>query len=496
MRPRDSQLFPTLEERRPCGESWDNTTEENLNSITPATRLLAAVKSGKFVLVLAIRYIKKMIIIGMKVVETSGCGAWEAPAASLWRRPVGAVRRSQPGRNLARFALAARWPGIFVVACSMLLGGCLTVARQPVPRYALTANQNDFSLAADEVAMHYYGAGGWGISWKDQYLLMAPYFSNHPLEDYGLTDSQAEVTAISAGVMNTPFSKAGLILVGHGHADHASDIPGFFSAELGADVIPSDQVGLIANGTTQNMLRELIATNIFRCEASPSEHSVAITSCNLTEFRITPLSSDHAPNMVLDAPRFGLNGLSVLGFAGHRRIDWTAADGPASPADFVTGTSWAYVIDLLDEAGDVAFRIHYMDAAAGAGNAVIPGPLLAERPIDVHIACVPGFNFVNRYPESILTTQHDVGYVFLGHWEDFFRRRDRVLRPVSPVLNEPRLNEFVRRVEARMQPGNRLVPTNKAASDCPSTPNRCGPRGTRWAMPVPGETYRFDTVPP
>ena len=32
---------------------------------------------------------------------------------------------------------------------------------------------------ADVAVMHYYGSGGWGIQWRGQYLLLAPYFSNH-----------------------------------------------------------------------------------------------------------------------------------------------------------------------------------------------------------------------------------------------------------------------------------------------------------------------------
>ena len=380
------------------------------------------------------------------------------------------------------------------IACATLLSGCFRVAGQSVPKYALDVNPADFSIANDELVLHYYGAGGWGVLWRNEYLLLAPYFSNHPLEDYGRVDKQPRIAEIAAGVANTPFAEAGMIVVGHGHADHAGDISGYFSSALGSSTIPVGQAGLIANRTTQNMLDGVISGNPFRCEGEPAANGAAIASCSLTGFRITPLVSDHAPNMIVDLPRVGVNGLSMSGFATHQRVVWPTGK-EASPADFVAGDTWAYLIDLLNTAGDVVFRIHYMDAAAGPGNAIVPAALLAERPIDVHIACVPGFELVRDYPKNILNSANDVGYVFLGHWEDFFRDRNKKLRLVAPILNQSRLNRFVQEVETSMLPGDRLAPVNKGASDCPTSPNRCGPHGERWAMPVPGEGYRFDTMP-
>jgi hypothetical protein len=382
-----------------------------------------------------------------------------------------------------------RWRGklilisLLLIAASpvfLLIPGCaVTVAEQKVPEHVLRANAADFVVADDVTALHYYGVGGWGVKWRGQYLLLAPYFSNHGF--LGLFGKNGpDLEAVNKGVINTPFTSAGLILVGHGHVDHAADIPAYPAAGL-----PGKQAGVIANETTLNMLAELMPPNaIFRCAEAPHDNALPVAGCTLSGFRITPLRSNHAPNV------------KILGKG------FTIADGivsepqihvPERPADYQLGMTWAYLIDLLDEYGEVVFRIHYVDAVAGGDQSSIPAELAAQRDVDIHIACVPGFAYVKDYPEWALD-QGKAGYVLLGHWEDFFQSRDKRLKPVTWVLSEKKLNQFVQRIEAGMsKDAHHVAPLNKSDENCPAGAERCGPRGESWAMPVPGETYQFRT---
>ena len=360
----------------------------------------------------------------------------------------------------------------------LLIPGCAVyVAEQKVPDYVLESNMGDFDVPDDVAALHYYGVGGWGIKWRGQYLLTAPYFSNHGF--LGLFGRNGpDLDALAKGVRNTPFADAGLILVGHGHVDHAADIPGYAATGL-----PANQAGVIANQTTLNMLAELMPPNeSFRCAAAPKENAAPIDACALSGFRITPLASDHAPNV-----RFlGLEYTIAKG-----AVDEPLDRAPERPASYRLGNTWAYLIDLLDENGEIAIRIHYMDAVAGSEHGSIPAQLLQQHPVDIHIACVPGFQYVEDYPEWALQ-QGRAGYVLMGHWEDFFQSRDKRLKPVTAVLSEKKLNQFVQRIERGITEGTRRIdPLNKSGDDCPADTERCGPRGDSWALPVPGETYHF-----
>lgn len=351
------------------------------------------------------------------------------------------------------------------------------VDNQKVPDYALEANPDDFVVADDVAALHYYGVGGWGIQWRDKYLLAAPYFSNHGFLSY-YAKNEPDLDAVRNGVRNTPFSEAEILLVGHGHVDHAADIPAFPAAGL-----PANQAGIIANQTTLNMLAEMLPPNeSFKCAEAPLEDGKPIERCGLSGFRITPLKSAHAPNIKL---------LGIPFTVSRGAVDEPQEKHPERPSGYRLGNTWAYLIDLLDENGQVVFRIHYMDAVAGSDESNIPAELLEERAVDVHIACVPGFAYAKDYPEWVME-QGKTGYVMLGHWEDFFQPRVERLKPVSVVLSQHKLNQFVHRVEAGMSSdANTVGPLNKSMDDCPTDTEQCGPRGDVWAMPVPGETYHF-----
>lgn len=364
------------------------------------------------------------------------------------------------------------------VALFLVIPGCAVyVAEQRVPTYALEADIGDFEVPNDVAALHYYGVGGWGVKWHDEYLLLAPYFSNHGFLAM-LGKNGPDLDEIKKGVRNTPFADAGLILVGHGHVDHAADIPAYPAAGL-----PAKQAGVIANTTTLNMLARLMPPNeSFRCAQAPVESGKPIDGCRLAGFRVTPLASDHAPNVKLLGMKFTI---------AKGTVDESQSHLPERPVDYKLGLTWAYLIDLLDEDGEIVFRIHYMDAVAGSNQSSIPSDLLAQHKVDIHIACVPGFNYVDNYPEWALD-QGKTGYVMLGHWEDFFQPRDKRLKPVTWVLNERKLNQFATRIDSGMaDDAADVAPLNKSDDDCPADGELCGPRGKSWAMPVPGETYHF-----
>jgi len=73
--------------------------------------------------------------------------------------------------------------------------------------------------------------------------------------------------------------------------------------------------------------------------------------------------------------------------------------------------------------------------AASPPHGLVPKTLLAERDVDVHIACVPSFEQTDGYPETLLERAH-VKYVLMGHWEDFFQSRGEALKPLRNVLDE------------------------------------------------------------
>jgi hypothetical protein len=374
--------------------------------------------------------------------------------------------------HAARTVLAALSLSVFASACTHQVLG------QPIAEYRFEASPSDFAAPRDVAVLHYYGVGGWGIRWKDTYVLAAPYFSNHDLFASSIQGASRNEAAIRAGFAGTPYPKTNLILVGHGHIDHASDIPGYPFDEMEAR-----SPTLIADESTINLLGDETRARVCEIPLDASSGSEALRrdgDCPTGDVRIRPVPWAHAPHGQLSDVLFVMVGDPQ----GIQREP--LHEPPRQGKDWLIGRTWAYVIDLMDR-GRSVFRIHYVDAAAN--------PLFADdgeepQPVDVHIGCIPGFDAVRNYPGELLT-RYDVGFVLGGHWENFFRSRDDTLEPVPFVLSGEEMGRFVLEVEEVLgkEPFGR-GPINKKG--CKVGEN-CGPKGGRWAVPIPGETFWFRT---
>ncbi len=356
----------------------------------------------------------------------------------------------------------------------------LTLHGQKVPEHVFKADLKDFDAAPGVAVLHYYGSGGWGIQWGKTYVLAAPYFSNHSVARLlgsqtvgSLLKVEPKQLAVREGVEGTPIANTTAIIIGHGHVDHTGDVPALFDQGL-----ITTKPALIADASTTNQLAALSAR--FGCIApidfADPEGSAA--KCAVEGVRITPIHNAHAPHL-------NLVGLDVAAFGGFTKEPMHEA--PSRSEDFKLGNTWAYLIDLLDAHGKVVFRIHYVDAVGSPPHALVPKELLKERDVDLHIACVPGFEQADYYPDAVLKIDK-VKYVLLGHWEDFFQPQSEPLRPLRQVLNEDSMNRFVDIVEREVPHATTVTPLGACSATKP-----CGPRGEAWALPIPGETFQFAT---
>ncbi|HEY3445251.1 MAG TPA: hypothetical protein VGK67_02760 [Myxococcales bacterium] len=356
--------------------------------------------------------------------------------------------------------------------------------KQPIAEHPFSSRAADFEADPGTVVMHYYGSGGWGIRWRNNYLLAAPYFSNHSVQrllaSMALPNSRLSPNEkeVRGGLEGTPVAQTNILLLGHGHIDHVADVPAFF-----ADGLIAGQPTLIADRSTVNELAPVAGH--FGCVSSLEfgGEQEAMARCPLDGIRITPIQHGHAPHA-------NPLGIEVAAFGGSVKEPRTTAPGVAG--DYKLGGTWAFLIDLLDERGEVAFRIHYVDSAASPPNGLLPKSRMDGRAVDVHIACVPGFEQSEDYPETLLR-HFGARYVMAGHWEDFFQPRGEPLRPLRMVLDDPALERFVDSVERSVPRASALSPVNKAETDC-AAPGRCGPHGPGWTLPIPGETFRFRTA--
>jgi hypothetical protein len=149
------------------------------------------------------------------------------------------------------------------------------------------------------------------------------------------------------------------------------------------------------------------------------------------------------------------------------------------------GRPFAFLIDLLDDEGHVAFRIHYQDAASESGVGFPPREVVEEHPVDLAVVCMPSSWNVSGYPEDLLAWTR-ARHVLVTHYDDFMQPTDEPVRFVAN-LTDSRADAFMERVFVEMgrdghEPRGPLGPA-------------CGPASAAWTMPLRGEWLRFAARP-
>ena len=282
------------------------------------------------------------------------------------------------------------------------------------------------------VTMHYLGNGGWVIRYEKAVVVTAPFFSNpRGLSVY--LPGGSDVERVRQELKNVDLSDVKIMLIGHGHYDHAMDLLAILNEH-------ATDATLYASTTVGHLLRTRInprknggqtIVDVTPAPGKPTTWRDATPSPSSEAFvRVTPLRSAHAPHL-----------LGFVKVVSSGMLVEDAAALPLTPAGWPEGETLAFLIDFVKDT-DVVFRIYYQDSAAPPG---VGAPTIGTgRPVDVAILCVAGFSQVKDSPDSILSAMGTNGprYVVGGHWEDFF---SAFVGPLPRVAFGTSLDEFVRR---------------------------------------------------
>jgi hypothetical protein len=150
---------------------------------------------------------------------------------------------------------------------------------------------------------------------------------------------------------------------------------------------------------------------------------------------------------------------------GEGCVDDAQCEPPGSAEEWREGTTVAWLVDFLDDAGAPTFRIYYQDAPTNAPIGFPAADLLAEKGVDLALLNAGNYDQVEDHPGEFIR-EVAPRYVIMGHWEDFFRTQDE---PVEPIPFED-----VEDLRSRLE---EVLP---------------GGEGTRWWIPMPGDAYTFE----
>lgn len=356
-----------------------------------------------------------------------------------------------------------------VLMLALACAGCGHVIRgelapnHPGPAYDFAkqrcARQRPGGAGPEEVFVRYLGAGGLYLEWRGTPILVGPFFSNPSFPRAVFGRLAADENRIRGGLKGMDLAGVQAIFVGHAHYDHLADVP-FIVEKLSRDA------QVYVNQTGVNMLAGVksVQGKLHTLEKEPEAHVGLI--------RVRAVESGHAPLF-----------WHINWARGEVKRPWKKDWTHHGFRQLKAGTTFAFVIDLLDDLGAVRYRIYYQDAANPEGKGVPTFDDAFQPGYDLAVLCMASFRFVKNHPAGILARLHPA-HVLVTHYENFADRAGAPLRFV-PLLTNRGASFFLDKVRTSVDETGARGPTAEV----------CGPSSRVFTMPLPGEWLRFQASP-
>ena len=289
-------------------------------------------------------------------------------------------------------------PLLWLLARAMVLTACAAMI-SPLTSSAVAAE----SPKPKSRHIQWLGTSSWILSSSDDVVVVDPFFTR---------PSFARVTAslmlpflpsnfaydperIRAVLPELPKDTK-FVLLTHAHYDHLLDVPYYINQSSGRSIT------YLGSLTARNILLGFkpSALDFVIAEQKPSIIKGRV--------RVTALASDHAPHF------FGHTFM-----AGDVVSPMTSI--PSRVGQYLEGQTLVFLVDFLDAQESVVWRIFINGAAnspAGAETLRQHQSLLNEHRINVAILCVPGWDKVDDYPDTLLRLLRPENIV-LSHYDDF-----------------------------------------------------------------------------
>lgn len=266
--------------------------------------------------------------------------------------------------------------------------------------------------AADPLTMTYLGTGGWIMQHGEDVVLAAPLFTNPDFVTTGLLPIASDTAEVDRWMSRWDVQAARVILVGHAHYDHAMDVPRVATKHARRARILGSSTVANTFGTWSGLAGRIDLIG----DAAGDQEVVGRWLPYGPGVRVMPLRSHHAPHF---------DGYTLY----QGTVERPRTTPPRGATEWLDGATYAFLVDFLDDAGEIAFRVYYQDAVAAPPFGHAPEALIAERPVDVAVLVPATFDQVDWHPEAFVENLQP-RWVLLGHWEDFFIPLDEPTRSI------------------------------------------------------------------
>jgi L-ascorbate metabolism protein UlaG (beta-lactamase superfamily) len=339
-------------------------------------------------------------------------GQWDSALKATPHSPKGDVsyvRAFAPTARSGAHGFRSRRPrslltcstvvGLGSIAGMLLLNSC---ARSFVHHGPVTLAINEYHVS-DAVYVQWLGVSSWVISRGNDVVVTDPFFTRPSWTSVAVSllfprignnfgyDIQRINDVLPRLPANTKF-----VLISHAHYDHLMDVPYYMKQESAPNVT------YVGGQTANNILTGFKPVNVNFIV--PQEGR----SFEKGNVRVTAFKSDHAPHMFRHKLMAG-------------EVKEPMSTFPVTVGEYVEGETLVYFIDFLDVHKNVSYRVFVNGAASTPHSAKSLGKhrdFLLQHPTNVAILCVPGWDKVEDYPNSLLRLIKPDNVV-LSHYDNF-----------------------------------------------------------------------------
>ena len=339
--------------------------------------------------------------------------------------------------------------------------------------------------------VRFLGVQGFVVEVGNDALLTAPLFTRP--NGFSVTTGlpvTADPSLVAKNLPSSTLTNIRAILSGHAHYDHLLDTPNVMARAPNAT--------LFSNRSARNLLAAYAPDRSAKCagNAAPAD--------TILRTRVVAVDDDLASvldwNNCLDnkpasAPTDGkwlpvpgatLRVLAVCSehqaqigpvHFGEGDVVEEQCAPPKNMKEWKEGVTVGFLVDFLEpKTKTPVFRVYYEDSPAGATKGQVPARFLAERRIDLAIACVGSYGAVAGAPGNTLSSMNP-RFALGGHWEDFLVAADQPPKPL-PFLDPA---DWDAKAKAAMPPSGeakRMLQNGTTLAE-------------RVVRPMPGDTFEI-----
>ncbi|MBS2017229.1 MAG: hypothetical protein JST00_30380 [Deltaproteobacteria bacterium] len=296
--------------------------------------------------------------------------------------------------------------------------------------------------------VRFLGVQGFLVEVGDEALLTSPLFTrpNGLQVTTGLPVS-SDPSLVAKNIPASSLARVRAVLSGHAHYDHLLDTPAVLQRAPSAT--------LFSNVSTRNILAAWAPDRAAACsgtpaQASPIARSRIVAMDDAAKSRVDwhgcldkkPASAPVDGTWV-DVPGANMRVLAVCSehadqigpvHYGEGDVAEEKCTPPKNMNEWKEGLTLGFLVDFLEpKTRRPVYRVYYEDAPAWSDKGQVPAAILAEKRIDLALACVGSYQNVPGAPGNTLATMRP-RFAIGGHWEDFLRALDQPIQPI-PFLD-------------------------------------------------------------